>query len=117
MGLLDRITLTAHSAPPPESIDLTEQGELRIAWPGGFTATIPYRVMRDLCPCAGCVEEGTGKKLLDPASIPADIHPARIEPVGNYAVKISWSDGHDTGFYSWQTLREVCDRATQGAAR
>ena len=105
MGLLDRITLTAHSAPPPESIDLTEQGELRIAWPGGFTATIPYRVMRDLCPCAGCIEEGTGKKILDPSTIPLDIRANQIDPVGAYAIQIRWSDGHDTGLYTWDLLR------------
>jgi DUF971 family protein len=107
MGLLDRIALTKHASEPPEAIDITGRNELQILWPGGAQATIPSKRLRELCPCAGCVEEFTGKKLLDPAAIPDDIRPERIEPVGNYAIQIHWSDGHSTGIYTWQTLREA----------
>jgi DUF971 family protein len=92
---------------PPEAIDVTENGELRIAWQGGPETVLPAFRLRDLCPCAGCVEEGTGRKLLDPATIPADVRPVKIEPVGNYAIQITWTDGHSTGIYSWRTLREA----------
>jgi DUF971 family protein len=64
--------------------------------------------LRDLCPCAGCVEEGTGRKLLNPATIPSNIRPERIDAVGSYAVQIHWSDGHNTGIYAWRTLRDAC---------
>ena len=107
MGLLDKITFQKPEPPPPEAIDVTAAGELRIAWPGGREVTIPAVRLRDLCPCAGCVEEGTGRKILDPATIPADIRPVQIAAVGNYAVQITWSDGHSTGIYSWRTLREA----------
>jgi DUF971 family protein len=107
MGLLDRISFRSPEAPPPESIDVTERHELRIRWPDGRDVLVPPKQLRDLCPCAGCVEEGTGRKLLDPATIPDDIRPLSIEPVGNYAIRIRWSDGHDTGIYSWPTLREA----------
>jgi DUF971 family protein len=108
MGLLDRIpSFQKQSAEPPEAIDLTEQNELRIRWPGGPEVTVPAVRMRDFCPCAGCVEEGTGKKILDPATIPPDIRPLDILPVGSYAVQIHWSDGHSTGIYSWETLRRA----------
>jgi len=107
MGLLDRVTFSKPPADPPESIDVTPEQALRIAWPGGRVATIAAKALRDRCPCAGCIEEGTGRKLLDPATIPDDIRPDRIDPVGNYAIQIHWSDGHSTGLYTWQTLREA----------
>jgi DUF971 family protein len=107
MGLLDKIAFGRREAPPPEALDLTPEGAIRITWPGGAEATIPAVRLRDACPCAGCVEEGTGRKILDPATIPADIRPLEIHAVGNYAVQIHWSDGHSTGIYTWQTLRDV----------
>jgi DUF971 family protein len=107
MGLLDRISFKKREPEPPEAIDVTERGDLRILWRGAPEVTVPAVRLRDLCPCAGCVEEGTGKKLLDPATIPADLRPLRIDAVGNYAVQIQWSDGHSTGIYSWRSLREA----------
>lgn len=107
MGLLDQISFPKRSVEPPESIDLTDAGEFHVVWSGGQEAKIPFVRLRDLCPCAGCVEEGTGRKLLDPATIPADIRPVQVAAVGNYAVQVEWSDGHSTGIYSWQTLREA----------
>jgi DUF971 family protein len=104
MGFLDRLSLKKQDVEPPETIDVADDG-VRIRWPGGTEVTVPNARLRDLCPCAGCVEEGTGKKILDPATIPADIHPLSLEAVGNYALRIRWSDGHDTGIYSWETLR------------
>jgi DUF971 family protein len=111
MGLLDRITLQQHASTPPEAIDVTPEQALLITWPGGVQTPIPARVLRDHCPCAGCVEEGTGRKLLDPATIPEDIHATAIAPVGNYAIQITWSDGHSTGLYTWGTLRQLCGLA------
>jgi DUF971 family protein len=107
MGLLDRMSFGKREPDPPDAIDVAEDGALRIAWPGGPEVTIPAFRLRDLCPCAGCVEEGTGRKILDPATIPADVRPVKIEPVGSYAIQITWSDGHSTGIYSWRTLREA----------
>lgn len=107
MGLLDRIPSRPPPAGPPEAIDLNERGEFEIAWPGARVVIIPAFTLRDLCPCAGCIEEGTGKKILDPSTIPLDIRAERIDPVGNYAIQIHWSDGHDTGIYTWELLRRA----------
>jgi DUF971 family protein len=105
MGLLDRIRIRPPPAAPPEAIDLNERGEFEIAWPGGRVAIVPGFTLRDLCPCAACIEEGTGKKILDPSTIPLDIRAERIDPVGSYAIQVHWSDGHDTGLYTWDLLR------------
>ena len=107
MGLLDRIPSRPPPPPPPEAIDLNDQGEFVITWPGGRVAILPAFTLRDLCPCAGCIEEGTGRKILDPSTIPLDIHADRIDPVGSYAIQVRWSDGHDTGLYTWEQLRKV----------
>ena len=107
MGFLDHVSLRKQDVDPPEAIDVTDKGEIQILWRGGPEVTIPAVHLRDLCPCAGCVEEGTGRKILDPATIPADVRPLQILPVGNYAIQIHWSDGHSTGIYTWQTLREA----------
>ncbi len=107
MGLLDRIPTRPAPAAPPEAIDLNARGEFEITWPGGRVAILPAFTLRDLCPCAGCIEEGTGKKILDPSTIPLDIRAERIDPVGNYAIQIHWSDGHGTGLYTWELLRRA----------
>jgi DUF971 family protein len=107
MGFLDRIAFTKHDVSPPEAIDVTDDAQIRIRWPGGPEVTIPSVRLRDFCPCAACIEEGTGKKLLDPATIPPDIRPVQILPVGSYAIQFHWSDGHSTGLYTWQTLRDA----------
>jgi DUF971 family protein len=111
MGLLDRINLQKHVASPPEAIDVAADHALVVTWPGSPPVSIPARALRDGCPCASCIEEFTGKKLLDPSTIPADIRPVAISAVGNYAIQIEWSDGHATGLYTWATLRAVFDLA------
>lgn len=107
MGLLDRISFKQATSSPPDSIDVTAKGELHVVWPGGREVLIPPLSLRDQCPCAGCIEEGTGRKILETASIPADIRPLEVKGVGNYAIQIQWSDGHGSGIYSWSTLRRA----------
>ncbi|HVO21223.1 MAG TPA: DUF971 domain-containing protein [Anaeromyxobacter sp.] len=108
MGLLDRISIRSATAQPPEALDVLEGGAIRVLWGPGQEVVVPASRMRDACPCAACVEEGTGRKILDPATIPADIRPLEIAPVGSYAVQFRWSDGHSTGLYTWAVLRRAC---------
>ena len=106
MGLLDRLDFRKVTTEPPQSIEINEKNEFLVAWPGTL-AVIPALRLRDACPCADCVEEGTGRKLLVTAAIPGDIRAVDLKPVGSYAIQIRWSDGHGTGIYSWDTLRRV----------
>jgi Mrp family chromosome partitioning ATPase/DUF971 family protein len=57
--------------------------------------------LRANCACALCISEVTGQKLVDIKKIPADINPTEILPLGNYAVGITWSDGHSSGIYPY----------------
>ena len=50
----------------------------------------------------------TGRPLLNEQDVPADVRPVKIVPVGRYGVQITWSDGHDTGIYTFENLRALC---------
>ena len=80
---------------------------LQLIWPDGLEVTVPYRELRLACHCAHCVDEWTGKPLLDPATVPQDVAIGSMQLKGNYAVKISWTDGHDTGLYTWTRLASI----------
>jgi len=85
----------------------TQNQRLTITWVDDHVQSYPFVYLRGECRCAHCVDEMTGKRLLDPATIPTDITVSNMQLVGNYALKIIWSDGHDTGLYTWQRLREM----------
>jgi DUF971 family protein len=65
-------------------------------------------MLRLACPCAACVEEMTGRRLLQPGAVPADIRPQSLALVGAYGLRINWSDGHDTGIYTFELLQALC---------
>ena len=62
------------------------------------------RDLRLACPCAGCVDEMSGRALLAPEAIPEDVRAVAIKLVGAYALHFQWSDGHATGMYPWTLL-------------
>lgn len=65
--------------------------------------------LRRACPCAQCVDEWTGKRVLKAGSISETIEIRDISIVGRYALNFRWSDGHETGIYSFRYLRELCE--------
>jgi len=95
--------------PVPQAIDyFASERILQIAWSPEHIGRYPTKYLRCACACAGCVDERSGIRTLDPQTIPEDIDITAIEPVGNYAIRITWSDGHNTGLYSWEHLAELC---------
>ena len=95
-------------AATPVDVGPTEDGaQLRIRWKDGAVSEYPPRYLRLMCPCAGCVEEMTHRPLLDPAAVPMDVHPLTVEYVGEYALRFDWSDGHRTGIYPFDFLRDI----------
>ncbi len=98
-----------------------EDAGIRIEWTrGAHEGFFPARPLRLACPCAACVEEMTGKPLLDPGAVPSDVRPVRLSLVGAYGLRVDWSDGHGTGIYTFERLLFVCPcpacRAGRGAA-
>ncbi len=89
---------------PKDVRAVTEQRFLEITWEEGHIRRYPYRTLRGKCPCAACVDEWTGVRTLDIASIADDIIIDDMQLVGNYALRIDWSDGHSTGLYTWKLL-------------
>ncbi len=83
--------------------------QLRLTWNDGHRAELDYDYLRGYCPCAGCQGHGPGSIEFHPPSQP--VTAVGIEPVGNYAISIAWSDRHATGIYRFDFLREICPGA------
>ena len=96
--------------PPPIPVAIRRLDDaLEITWDRlGHVGRYPARALRLACPCAACVEEMTGRPLLDPSSVAADVAVASVEPVGAYGIRIRWSDGHGTGIQTYAALRAAC---------
>jgi DUF971 family protein len=80
---------------------------LEVTWPDGEIVRFPYHVLRAECPCAGCRDEWTGQRTLDPKSIRPDLKLEGMENVGTYAIQLAWNDGHSSGLFTWETLRAL----------
>ena len=94
---------------PREIMQAGESG-LRIAWMDGRECLYEAPELRRACPCAQCVNEWTGQRVLQPEAISDELKIADISIVGRYALSFRWSDGHETGIYSFRYLRELCER-------
>ena len=98
------------SAPPPEKIRaLREEKVFELKWPNQEPVRLPFRFVRQHCPCASCIDEFTGAKILDPNSVSPEITPTQMGFRGNYALQIAWSDGHGSGLYTWDHLAELAE--------
>jgi ATP-binding protein involved in chromosome partitioning len=103
--------------PIPDEIVGLLRSKVTFKWPDGHITAFSARDLRLSCRCAGCVEETSGKPLLDPATVSESIRAKRIELVGQYGVSFEWSDGHSTGIYSFRDLRARCPCPICSAAR
>lgn len=84
---------------------LPEERRLRLSWSDGYVLEHDYDFLRGWCPCAGCQGHDSVEMRFQPPSSP--VTPEAIEPVGNYAISILWSDGHGTGIYRYDFLRDL----------
>jgi DUF971 family protein len=111
------------SGPPtdPEHIAVSKSRGIQIDWKDGVHSDYPLGFLRDRCPCASCTgAHGTPPQKTNyssPDSSPFQMYqPAlkieRVTPVGHYALQIHWSDGHNSGIYSWDYLRSIAPEAT-----
>ncbi len=93
--------------PVPAEIRRLGTQSLRILWSDGHQSEYANQLLRDHCPCAEC-RERPRHSLPVARGQGAELYAVQIGLVGRYAVSMQWSDGHDTGIYSYQTLRELC---------
>jgi DUF971 family protein len=113
-------------AAEPEHIAISKSKGVTIDWKDGHKSTYTLGWLRDECPCASCTgahgTEPQKSSYSQPAAGPFQLYkPAlrmnRVEPVGHYAIRIEWNDGHTTGIYSWDHLRRICPCDECKAAR
>jgi DUF971 family protein len=111
--------------PTPAKLDLKKDQGLTVHWSDGKASTFTLTQLRTMCPCALCKTVRTGsnphdivqqpKKATSLSILPGNFaEPLKVlsaELVGNYAIQLEWSDGHGSGIYSWNYLREISDSA------
>ena len=105
--------------PAKVRIDKTGGTGMTILWRDGHESHWTFRWLRDACPCATCHEarEHEGRAPGIPKPKPKTLlpmyeappAPRDVEPVGKYALKFLWNDGHEAGLFSWDYLRNICD--------
>ncbi len=91
----------------PVEIKADDPAEVRITFSDGKTLHYSHHFLRMECPCAECVDEHSGKRILKPEFVPQDVKLVGAEHVGRYALRLQFSDGHDSGLYTYETLRRL----------
>jgi DUF971 family protein len=105
--------LTSSETTPLKPLSLSREGEDRlvIQWNDGHRGVTTWKHLREHCPCAGCREERTQTpdpfRILKPGEL-QPLKPVSITPTGLYAYKIVWNDGHDSGIFTLEHLRHLC---------
>jgi DUF971 family protein len=101
----------------PEHIAISKSKGIKIDWTDGHRSEYELGYLRDECPCAGCTgahgTEPQKSSYSAPKASPFQMYAPTlkmlsVEEVGHYAIRIQWSDGHNTGIYSFDHLRSIC---------
>ena len=114
--------MSTQTVTDPEHIAVSKSRGIEIDWKDGHHSSYGIDYLRDWCPCATCAgTHGTEPRPKTAGNSGASAKPANpfqmykprermlnIEPVGNYALRIKWADGHDAGIYSYSHLRQIC---------
>lgn len=97
---------------------VSEGTGLEIEWKDGHLSAWDFPWLRDACPCAVCHEAREAAGILPGDKIPEPVQllpmykpkvkALEATPVGRYAIRFKWSDGHESGIYSWEYLRRAC---------
>jgi DUF971 family protein len=114
-ALLDRAMYNPPVNPQtvPTRLNLKKDEKLEIDWQDGHKSVYGISYLRAMCPCAQCKtqreEQKQRKSLLNvlPGNHSVPLAATAAELVGNYAIRIDWSDQHGSGIYSFQYLRDI----------
>ena len=92
----------------PTKVSLTTEGALSIVWDDGSSDLYPMSLLRKKCPCAQC---GADRRERGPTYIPLYTRDAltleKVTPMGYYALQLVWHDGHSTGIFTHEYLKEI----------
>lgn len=94
----------------PRQIIEESDSEITINWSDETESKYNAAELRKACPCASCINEWTGEKTLKTHTIADDLSFSSIAIVGRYALNFNFSDGHDTGIYSFQFLKQLPEK-------
>jgi len=87
-----------------QQLDLRTLG---ITWTDGRESRYDVVELRRKCPCASCIDEWTGARRLTDDMVADTVRPLRVDSVGRYALTIKFNDGHGTGIYTFNMLRNL----------
>lgn len=87
------------------SISQKDNHTFTIEWSDNKVCDYRLSDLQKQCPCAHCVDESTGKRMLDPSTVKPDVRAVRVANVGRYALRIQFTSGCSTGIYSFDMLR------------
>ena len=93
----------------PSKIVEESDSAISIEWSDGRETSYAAPDLRKSCPCAGCINEWTGEKMLKSETVPDDLSFSHISIVGRYALNFHFSDGHETGIFSFKFLRDLAE--------
>jgi DUF971 family protein len=105
------------SSAEPEHIAISKSKGIKIDWRDRHRSEYALEYLRDECPCASCTGAHGTEPQKTSYSVPVNdpfpmykpkLKMLNVEPIGAYAMKIDWSDGHNTGIYSFDYLRRIC---------
>jgi DUF971 family protein len=99
--------LSPLAGPPPEPVEVRHETQARrlvVTWDDGHVSAFPLDYLRSWCPCAMCQGHAADATYLDLK----DQELVHVDGVGNYALSLTWKDGHSTGIYSFRLLRQLC---------
>jgi len=89
-----------------KAIEQTDNYTFQITWDDGSQNQYRLSDLQKNCPCAGCVDELTGRRIAASKAVDEDVRAVNIKSLGRYALKIKFTSGCSTGIYSYSFLKK-----------
>lgn len=113
IGTIDDLQKNSTMLEPEKMQVFQDTGRLEILWKDkSITIVDPY-TLRLNCPCASCVDEITGKRVLDPSKVSIDIKILGARNIGRYGLAVNFSDGHNTGIYKFKNVKSLMNQTDE----
>lgn len=110
--------MSSRTEPKSVEVQLEAGAGVDVEWQDGHRSHYNFSYLRSVCPCAACSARRASQgrqpgvpramRLDDLGTLGAAVRAVKVDPVGRYALRFHWDDGHRDGYYSWDFLREVC---------